>query len=335
MFLAKVTMRRRDFLVLLGSAAPAWPIAVQAQKIGKRPTVGVLWHAGSAEEEATNFTGLMEGFASAGYVEGRNINFVHRFPNEAPERFSAMAAELVSSNVDVLIAVGNNAAPYAKNATTAIPIVFTLVGDPIGLKLVDNLARPQENVTGLSNFSAELIPKRLELLKELIPGLSRVAVLANANASISRLYKELSQAGAIHLGLTVQIFEVRSPEELEAAFNAMEQAGMQALTANADGLAFTHRAVIAKLALARRLPLAVWSRDTLEAGALLSYGPDNLTIIRRTAAYVDKILKGTKPSELPVEQPTKFQFLINLKTAKALGLDIPLFLQQRADEVIE
>jgi putative ABC transport system substrate-binding protein len=328
-------MRRRDFLVVLGVAVPAWPMAVQAQKTGRLPTVGVLWHAGSAEEEAANFTGLMEGFTSSGYVEGRNINFAHRFPNEVPERFRAMAAELVSLNVDVLVAVGNNAAPYAKNATTTIPVVFSLVGDPVGLKLVDNLAHPQGNVTGLSNFSAELIPKRLELLKEMIPGLSRVAVLANANASVSRRYIELSHAAAIQLGLTAQTFEVRSPQELEVAFNAMTDAGMQALTANADGLAFTYRAVIAKLALVHRLPLAVWSRVTLEAGALMSYGVDNLAITRRTAVYVDKILKGVKPRELPVEQPTKFQFLINLKTAKALDLNIPLFLQQRADEVIE
>ena len=255
-------MRRRDFLVVLGVAVPAWPTAGQAQKLGRLPTVGVLWHAGSAEEEATNFTSLMEGFSSSGYVEGRNINFEHRFPNEVPERFRAMAAELVSLNVDVLIAIGNNAAPYAKSATTTIPVVFSLVGDPIGLKLVDNLARPQGNVTGLSNFSAELIPKRLELIKEMIPGLSRVAILANANASISRLYKELSHAAAIQLGLTAQTFEVRSPQELEVAFNAMTDTGMQAVTANADGLAFTYRAVIAKLALVHRLPLAVWSRVT-------------------------------------------------------------------------
>jgi putative ABC transport system substrate-binding protein len=210
-------------------------MAVQAQKSGRLPTVGVLWHAGSAEEEATNFTDLMGGFTSSGFVEGRNINFAHRFPN---------------------------AAPYAKNATTTIPVVFSLVGDPVGLKLVDNLAHPQGNVTGLSNFSAELIPKRLELLKEMIPGLSRVAILANANASISRLYNELSHAGAIQLGLTAQTFEVRSPQELEVAFNAMTDTGMQAVTANADGLAFTYRAVIAKLALVHRLPLAVWSRVT-------------------------------------------------------------------------
>jgi putative ABC transport system substrate-binding protein len=329
-------MRRRDFLGVLGGVAvPACPMAVQARKIGGFPLVGVLWHAGSAEEEATNFTALMQGFTSSGYVEGRNISFAHRFPNEVPERFKAMAAELVSLDVDVLVAVGNIAAPYAKNATTTIPVVFSLVGDPIGLKLVDNLARPRGNVTGLSNFSAELIPKRLELLREMIPGLARVAVLANANAPVSRLYIELSHAAAIQLGLTVQIFEVRSPKELEAAFDAMANADMQALTANADGLAFTHRALIAKLALAHRLPLAVWTRDTLAAGALMSYGTDNSAICRRTADYVDKILKGVKPSELPVEQPTKFQFLINLKTAKALDLNIPLFLQQRADEVIE
>jgi putative ABC transport system substrate-binding protein len=246
-----------------------------------------------------------------------------------------MAAELVSLEINILVVVGNNAAPYANNPTTTIPVVFILVGDPVGLNLVASLARPGGNITGLANFTAELIPKRLELLKEIVPGLSRVALLANMNAKITGLYINLSQAAAAQLGLRIQTFEVRSPDELEPAFNAMVKADMQAVITNADGLGFTHRAVIARLALARRLPLAAFSRESLEKGALLSYGVDSSAICRRTAVYVDKILKGATPAELPVEQPTKFEFLINLKTANALGITIPPALLSRADEVIE
>jgi putative tryptophan/tyrosine transport system substrate-binding protein len=328
-------MRRRKFITLIGGVAATWPLAARGQPAKKMPKVGVLWHAGSAEQETPFFGSLLEGFKSLGYVDGQNIKFVHRFPNEIPERFKSMGAELVSLEIDVLVVVGNNAAPYANNLTTTIPVVFTLVGDPVGLKLVASLARPGGNITGLANFTAELIPKRLELLKDIVPGLSRVALLANMNAKITGLYINLFQAAAAQLGLTIQTFEVRSPDELEPAFDAMAKAGMQALTTNADGLSFTHAAVIAKLALARHLALAAFSRESFEPGALLSYGVDNIAICRRTAIYVDKILKGATPAELPVEQPTKFQFLINLKTANALGLEVPPTLLSRADEVIE
>jgi putative tryptophan/tyrosine transport system substrate-binding protein len=328
-------MRRREFITLFGGTAIAWPLAARAQPTKKIPIVGVLWHACNAEQEGSNFTSLMEGFTKLGYVDGRNIKFEHRFANEIPDRFRSLAAELVLLNVDVFVVVGNNAAPYARDATKIIPIVFTLVGDPIGLKLVDSFARTNGNVTGLSNFTAELIAKRLQLLKEMVPGLSRVAILANANAQISRLYIDLSQAAAVQLGLTVSTFEVHSSADLEPAFEAMVAADMQAVTANADGLASSQKEIIAKLALARRLPLAVWSRDTLDAGALMSYGADSNATCRGVAVYVDKILKGAKPSELPVEQATRFQFFINNKTAKALGLTIPPTLIATADEVIE
>jgi putative ABC transport system substrate-binding protein len=332
---SRADMKRRKFIALIGGVAAAWPLAARGQPTKKMPKVGVLWHAGSAEQEAPYFGSLLEGFKSLGYVEGRNIRFEHRFPGEIPERFKSMGAELVSSGIDVLVLVGNNAAPYANDLTTTIPVVFTLVGDPVGLKLVASLARPGGNVTGLASFAAELIPKRLELLKDIVPGLSRVALLANMNAKITGMYINLSEAAAAQLGLTIQTFEVRSPDELEPAFDAMVKGGMQALTSNADGLGFTHRAVIAKFALARRLPLAAFSRESFETGALISYGVDNGAICRRTAVYVDKILKGATPAELPVEQPTKFEFLINLKTANALGITIPPTLLTRADEVVE
>jgi hypothetical protein len=201
----------------------------------------VLWHAGSAEAEGSNFRSLVQGFADLGYVDGRNIVLEHRFPDEVPEQFRSMAADLVSANVDVLIGVGNNAAPYAKGATTTIPVVFMLVSDPVGAKLVDSLRRPGGNTTGISNSAADLIGKRLELLKEIIPGLSRVALLINSDARISRLYVAVAQAAAAALGLTSLAFEWRVLDELRPAFDAMVRAGAQALLTNPDGLAFTHR----------------------------------------------------------------------------------------------
>jgi putative ABC transport system substrate-binding protein len=327
-------MRRREFIAIVGGAL-LLPFAAHAQQRPATARIGVLWHAGSAEEEGSNFRALIKGFNDLGYDEGRNLKLEHRFPNEVPERFRSMAAELVASNVDVLVAVGNNAAPYAKNATSKIPVVFTLVADPMGLGLVDNLARPSGNVTGISNSVADLIGKRLELLKEIVPGLTRHALLINANAQIARQYQEATIAAAANLGLSVRTFEWRLLEQLEPAIKAMSEAGMQSLTTNPDGLAFTYREAVAKTAISYRLPLSVWSRPTLRAGALMSYGTDTDAVCYRAAHYVDKILKGGKPSEIPVEQPTTFELILNLKTANALGLTIPPTLLARADEVIE
>jgi putative ABC transport system substrate-binding protein len=328
-------MRRRNFIALLGGAAAAWPLTARAQRAGKIPTVGVLWHAGSAEEEGPNFKALVEGFKALGYVDRQNIRLEHRFPNEIPERFKNMAAELVASKVDVLVSVGATAAPYVKNATTMIPVVFSVVSDPVAAKLVDSLARPGGNVTGLTYFAAELAGKRLQLLKDGIPGLSRVGLLVNPNTYLSRPYIEDSQVAAAKLGLVLQTFEARSLNELEPAFDRMAEAGMQAVSIVPEGVFYQGRAIIPKLALARHLPTCVWSRETLEPGALMSYGPDLLTILHRTAVYVDKILKGAKPGELPVEQPTRLQLFINLTTAKALSLELPATLLTNADELIE
>jgi len=327
-------MRRREFITLLGSAALAWPLAARAQQPGKVPRIGYLWHAGSAAEEGPYLRALIEGFERLGYVDGRNMTLEHRFPNEIPARFKSMAEELVALNVDVLMG-GAVASSYLKNATAKIPIVFMFVPDPVGIKLVDSLARPGGNVTGLSNFGRDLVGKRLQFLKETVPGLSRVALLVNANAPSARIYIDTTQAAAGELGLVTQTFEARSLEELEPAFDAMAKAGMQAVTVASGGIAFQGRAIIAKLALSHRLPLFVFSRETFEVGALMSYGPDQLEMCRRAAVYADKILKGAKPSDLPVEQPTKLELLINLKVAKALGLTIPHTLLAAATEVIE
>ena len=325
-------IRRREFIITLGGAA-AWQFAARAQQ-GGIPRIGFLWHAGSREEESMNFEAVIEGFAKLGYVEGRNIILEHRFTNEEPERFRTMAAELVALNVDVLMVTATGA-PYLRDATTKIPIVFVAVPDPVSMRLVQSLARPGGNMTGLSNFGEELAAKRLQLLKELVPGLSRVALLVNRDLLSKGFYIEGSRMAADKLGLAVQVFELTSVEDLEPTFDAMVQAGMQAVTLAQGGFAFSRRATVAKLALARRLALCAYSKTTFDAGALMAYGPNSLDAFRRMAVYVDKILKGAQPSELPVEQPTSFELFINLRVAKTLGLDVPVHLQQIADEVIE
>lgn len=326
-------MGRRDFLELVCGAMAALPGLAHAQA-AKIPRVGVLWHAGSAGEEGAYYTGLLEGFRVLGYVDGRNILFEHRFPNESPERFRSMVAELVALKVDVLVTVGTQTAPYARDATTSIPIVFIFVPDPVGSKFVDSLARPGKNMTGLSHFGIDMVLKRLQFLSELIPGLTRVALLVNPHTEVAIPYKRVTDTAAAELRLVNHTFEARSLGELEQAFDAMANTGMQAVTINGEGLVYQQRTRVARMALERRLPLAVWSRETFEAGALMSYGADQVAMCRRGPVFVDKILKGAKPGDLPVEQPTKLEFLINRKVAGALGLTVPPGLIALADEVI-
>src|SRR5262245_8555236 len=209
------TMRRREFVILLGGAAVIWPLAARAQKTARIPRIGVLWHAGSAEEEGRYFTGFIEGLRDLGYADGSNIILEHRFPNEMPDRFRTMAAELVSLNVEVLVSVGSQTAFYAKDATTTIPIVFIFVPDPIGSKFVSSFARPGGNATGLTHFAADLIGKRLQFLKETIPGLSHVALLVNPDTQVARLYTDVTDKEATKLGLSNHTFSARSRDELE------------------------------------------------------------------------------------------------------------------------
>ena len=326
-------MRRREFITLIGGLAAVWPVTAEPQPQKRSPRIAVLWHAASAEEEHPYFGELMKGFRELGYGEG-SITLEHRFPDEKPELFTSMAVELVSLKPDVLVAVGG-AAPYAKRATDTIPIVFMYVPDPVGSKLVEGIRRPGWNATGLTNFSVELSAKRMEYLKEISPSLSHVALLVNPSVKISELYIEQSKAAESKLGLATQAFEVRSPSELEPAFDAMVKAGMQAIVVNAESLFYQVKDAIAKLALERRLLTCVWVREVLEAGSLVSYGADQLAIARRVAIYVDRILKGERPADMPVEQPARFQLLLNLKTAKALGITVPPSLLARADEVLE
>jgi putative tryptophan/tyrosine transport system substrate-binding protein len=328
-------MRRRDFIKVVGGGAVPWPLAARAQRSRGVPRIGVLWHAGSAAEEGRYFTGFVDGLRGLGYHDGVSVILEHRFPNEMPDRFRNMAADLVSLNVDVLVSVGSQTAFYARDATKTIPIVFIFVPDPVGSKFVVSLARPGGNATGLTHFAADLIGKRLQFLMDTNPKLARVALLVNPDTEVARLYTDVTDSMAQKLGLSNHTFSARSREELEPAFDAMLKTGMQAVTINSEGLAYQQREFIAELAIARRLPLSVWSRETLEAGALMSYGADQPAMCRQAAVFVDKILKGAKPADIPVEEPAKIEFLLNKKTAKALGLTLPDTLLAVATEVIE
>jgi putative ABC transport system substrate-binding protein len=327
-------MDRRSFLTVLTGTVAAWPLALNAQLPEKTARIGILWRGANAEQEGSNYKSLVKGLTDLGQVEGRTLVIEHRFANDTPDRFKSMAAELVSSNVDLLIAVGPTAASFAKAATTTIAIVFLLVADPVGAKLVDS-AQPGGNATGLSTLAPEVFTKRLTVLKEVMPALSKTGFLFNANDQNMRPYLEGTQTAAAELGLTVQTFEWHSVNDLGPAFDAMKRAGVQAFTTSADGMAFAHRALIGQIAQARNLPLIVWSRDALKGGALMSYGADQDAICQRAAVFVEKILKGAKPGELPVEQPAKFEFLLNPRAAKALGLNIPEAVVKRADGTVE
>jgi ABC-type uncharacterized transport system substrate-binding protein len=247
-----------------------------------------------------------------------------------------LAAELSADRVDVLVASGTLAALAAQRATTAIPIVFVVVPDPVGIKLVDSLARPGGNITGLTNVSSDLSAKRLEFFKEAFPSITRVALLVNANDQRNmKRYIDETKAAAARLGMEFQPAEAHSIGDIERLFDKAVEARLEGVVVSPDGMFFQGRKSLAQAALTRRLPMIAFSRETLEAGALMSYGADVRAVFRRAAAYVDKLLKGEAPANLPVEQPTRFEFLINLKTAKALNVEVSPMLLTRADEVIE
>ena len=330
-------MKRREFITALGGAAAtaAWPLTGRAQDTAKLPRIGVLWHAANVDEEAIYLGALRQGLSDFGYVEGKNISLEMRFPAEQYERFFTLAAELVQLHPDVLVSAAGTAAIALHQATTTIPLVFVNVPDPVGRKLVASLGRPGGNATGLSNMAVDLTKKRIELAKEVIPGLSRVAMLVNASDEVgSRAFIADGEAAARELGIDVVPVGVRGRNDLEAAISKISEDKFPALVVTVDGMFFTERQRIADLALAQRLPTIVYSREPLEAGALISYGPSAPLLYRRAGYFIDKILKGVKPADLPVEQPTKFELLINLNTAKTLGLKVPPALFTRADDVI-
>lgn len=328
-------MRRRQFITLLRGAAVAWPLATHAQQTGRVPTVGILWHAGSIEEEAIYLTQIQQGLQTLGYVEGRNIALVNTFADEQYERFNSNAVELVRRKVDIVVAVTLPAALAAQRATNTIPIVFILVSDPVATKLVASLAHPAGNITGLSPLTDDLLPKSLSLFKETVPSVSEIKLMVNPSDPITtqRTIEQIRTA-AEHLGITIQSIEVKQPDQIERAFSSIQD-GVNGVMVQSDGMFFRERKQIAELALKRKIPTLVFNSVMVEDGGLMAYGASRQAMFRRLAAYITKILKGAKPGELPVELPTTFEFDINLKTAKAIGLTISPTILNLADKVIE
>jgi ABC-type uncharacterized transport system substrate-binding protein len=326
-------MRRREFIRIAGGAV-AWPLAARAQQNKNIPTVGVLWHAGSAEEEEVYLSVLVKAFDDLGYVEGKNIHLDHRFPAENPDRFRALAQELVDEKPDVIIAVTNFGALEVKRATSTIPIVVSVASDAVGMGLVESLARPGGNVTGLSLMAIDLSGKRLELLKEAVPSLLRVALLVDFSTPKEQTIK-LHQTAAQALGISLWPVEISTPDDIEPVFAKIAEDHADGIVRGPGSALFNWRAQIGAAALKHRLPAMTYIAEEVPHGFLMSYGQDTPDFFRRTAVYVDKILKSAKPADLPVEQPTKFKLVLNLKTAKALGLTFPQSLILSADEVIE
>ena len=310
--------------------------SAEAQQQGaKVPRLGYL-SGGSSRTGRPNPTAFWQGLREFGYVEGKNILIEYGLAGRKLDRLPVVAAELVGLKVDIIVAVGGTEpALAAKNATKTIPIVFTSVSDPVSAGLVESLARPGGNITGLSNIGAELSGKRLELLKESNPKLSRVAVLWNPEYPALALAFKESQAAARALGLQLQSLEVRGPEDFESAFKAAADRHTGALYVPTSQFFNRHRGKLAELVVKSRLSAIYSDRDYVEAGGLMSYGPSLADLYRRAATYVDKILKGAKPADLPVEQPMKFELVINLKAAKQIGLTIPPNVLVRADKVIK
>jgi putative ABC transport system substrate-binding protein len=322
-------MRRREFITLVGGAA-AWPLAARAQQGGKK-YVG-RFSAGPATEPLNDV--LTEALRELGWVEGENVVFERRYAENQLERLPEMAADLVRLKVDVIVAGGTLAPLAAKRATSTIPIVMAGAGDPLGSGLVASLAQPGGNVTGMSMMAPDFVGKRLELFKELLPRLARVAVLWNAaNPYPANVFKETQGAGRT-LGIEVQSLEVRGPDDLDGAFEAARKQRPDAMITIEDPLTMTYRKRIVDFATEQQLPSLSGLKEFVAVGGLISYGANQADLIRRSAGYVDKILKGAKPADLPVQQPTKFELVINLKTA-TLGVTIPPSLLARADEVIE
>jgi len=325
-------MRRREFITLLSGAAVAWPLAAGAQQAGKPPIIGLLGVI-PVSAQRTWTDAFVQRLRELGWIEGRNIAIEYRWAEGRSERFAEIAAEFVGLKVDVVVTTGV-AVPALKQATAVIPIVFAIDGDPVGRGLVASLARPGGNVTGLSIQLPELAGKRLGLLREVMPGLRRLAVMANVGAPNAVLEMGEAHAAARTLGLEVATFEIRRAEDLVSSFDALKGRA-DALYVCGDALVVSNRTRINTFALGARLPTVHFSRDLVEAGGLMSYGANFPDMWRRTADFVDKILRGAKPADIPVEQPTKFDLVINLTTAKALGLTIPESFLLRADEVIE
>ena len=328
-----VTIGRRELLAALGGAAAAWPLAARAQQSGKLQTIGFMGQStrSAASEWVAPF---VQRLRELGRIEGRTVTIEYRWAEGREERIAQIAAEFVRLKVDIVVTSGTPEVLAAKQATSVIPIVFATAGDPVANGLIDSLARPGGNVTGLSLQSNDIAGKRLGLLREVVPGLGRLAILANVSNPFSVLELGETRAAARTLGLVADSLEIRQGEDIATAFEAVKGRA-EAVYVCTDGLVNANRIRINTLALAARLPTMHGYRDYVEAGGLMSYGANLPDLFRRSADYVDKILRGAKAGDIPVEQPTKFDLVINLTTAKALGLQVPPTLLARADEVIE
>jgi len=326
-------MRRRDFIKGVAGGAAAWPLAARAQQPGKLPTIGFL---GQSTRSAGSewVAAFVQRLRELGWNEGRTIVIEYRWGEGREERFAEVAAEFVRLKVDVIVTSGTLAVMAAKQATSVIPIVFATAGDPVGNQLVASLARPGGNATGLSVQSSELAGKRIELLREVVPGLRRLAIMGNVSNPFTALEMGEAQAAAGKVGFEVVTLEIRRAQDIVPAFETLKGRS-EALYLCIDAVANTNRIPINILAVGARLPTMHGSRDYVEAGGLMSLGANFPDQFRRSADYVDKILRGAKPADLPVQQPTKFDLIVNLITAKALGLRIPPSILARADEVIE
>jgi putative ABC transport system substrate-binding protein len=325
---------RRKLLVRLGAGAIAWAGAARAQAQAKVRRIGLL-SGFSPAVYAASYPAFRLGLRDLGWIEGKNISIEYRYAEGRHDRLPDLAADLVRLKVDVIVTTATSDAQAAQKATRAIPIVMVAGGDPVASGLVESLARPGGNVTGLSQMLQELAGKRLELLKEMVPKLSRVAVLWNPQSASATLYWKENQQPARQLGIQLHSLEVRSPTELDEAFESATRARAGALAILPDPVISTNLKRIVDFAAKSRLPSVYQSSDFADAGGLVTYGPDRADLFRRAAIYVDKILKGTKPGDLPVEQPTKLELVVNMKTAKALGITIPQTILIRADRVIE
>ena len=326
-------MQRREFITLLGGATVTWPVVARAQQPANLPTIGFLV-AGTPSSHGRWAAALVQRLRELGWIEGRTIAIEYRWAEGSRERAAEIAAEFVRLKVDVIVTSATVVVIAAKQATSVIPIVFAAASDPVGTGLVASLARPGGNVTGLSLQFTDLAGKRLELLREVLPDLRRLAILANASSPATALEVAEVQAMARTFGLEVAAPEVRQTEDIAPAFEALK-GRVEALYVVNDPLVDTNRVRINTLALAARLPTLHGDREHVAAGGLMSYGASFTDLFRRAGDLVDKILHGAKPADIPVEQPTKFDLVINLITAQALGLTIPPTLLARADEVIE
>ena len=325
-------MKRRAFIAGLGGAAAAWPVVALGQQPGKVPTIGFLGPA-SASAMRPWAAAFVQRLVELGWNEGRTVAVEYRWAEGHGERFPEVAAEFVRLKVDVIVTTGS-AVPAFKQATSVIPIVFAIANDPVGSGLVESLSRPGGNVTGLSIQATDLAGKQLEILREAIPGLSRLATLGDAANSVTASEVGQVQEAARALGLEIVRSEIRRAEDIAPAIEALKGRA-DALYVQSDPLMNTNRMRISILALGARLPTLSGIRDYVEAGGLMSYGPNFPDIFRRTGDYVDRILRGAKPADLPIQQPTKFDLVVNQTTAKALGLRLPESFLLRADEVIE